>query len=370
MPFINDMLADANDNEGDLSRPAPAEPGAAGQTLSRFRFDPDAVMALLRRRIVAQDHVLDDLDAALKVVKADIADPARPLLVSLFMGPTGVGKTEVVRVLAEAIHGKPDAFCRIDMNTLSQEHYAAALTGAPPGYVGSKEGTTLLDPELIQGSFSAPGLVLFDEVEKASREVARALLNVFETGTLTLTSGAKSIDFRNSLIFMTSNLGARRIHQYEASYDRGWRRFLPTTAAARQRAVDRIVDNALHEAFDPEFVNRIDSIIRFHWIERDAMDALIDLELEKLNTRLSRIGRRVDLDRPARALLRREGFNRRFGARSMRRAMRRHVEMPLAESLMGQNLIKSDSGEVQNVTGHLRGERIIFEASSQETAAR
>jgi len=358
MPFINDMLADQNASNGEP--PTAEERVASGDTTSRFRFDPDAASALLRKRIVGQGHVLDDLEAALRVVKADIADPSRPLFVALFLGPTGVGKTEVVRVLSEAIHGSPDAFCRIDMNTLSQEHYAAALTGAPPGYVGSKEGTTLLDPEAIEGSFSRPGIVLFDEVEKASREVVRALLNVFETGTLTLTSGVRSINFRNTLIFMTSNLGARRIHRYEASCAKGWRRLVPATDAHRQRVVDRIVDDALHGAFDPEFVNRIDAVTRFHWIERDAMEALIDLELEKLNARLKRIGRRVDLDRPARELLRQEGFDRRFGARAMRRAMRRRVEVPLAESLMGENLIKRETNELQMLTGRLQDGRIVF----------
>src|SRR5690606_32324507 len=125
---------------------------------------------------------------------------------SLLLGPTGVGKTEVVRLIAEAIHGQPDAFCRIDMNTLAQEHYAAALTGAPPGYVGSKEGTTLFDAEAIAGTFSRPGIVLFDELEKASTEVLRSLLNVLDSGRLTLSGGGRTLDFRNCLIFMTSNV--------------------------------------------------------------------------------------------------------------------------------------------------------------------
>ncbi|MBA1146189.1 ATP-dependent Clp protease ATP-binding subunit [Ectothiorhodospiraceae bacterium WFHF3C12] len=364
MPFINDVLAD---NQAQVasqavgSRAGDPEAGAAGNTVSRFRFDPDAVAALLRRRIVGQDHVLDDLESALRVVKADIADPGRPLYVALFLGPTGVGKTEVVRVLSEAIHGSPDAFCRIDMNTLSQEHYAAALTGAPPGYVGSKEGTTLLDPARIEGSFSEPGIVLFDEVEKASREVTRALLNVFETGMLTLTSGARSINFRNALIFMTSNLGAQRIHSYEHSCARGWRRYLPMTVGRRHRAIERIIDQSLQSAFEPEFINRIDSLTRFHWIERNAMDALIDLELDKLNGRLRRIGREVSLEHDLRDLLRRQGFDRRFGARSMRRAMRRFVEVPLASALMGENLVKRDGADLQTLVGRVVNGDVVFE---------
>src|SRR3546814_1199764 len=124
----------------------------APKPVSRFLFDVEAVMALLLSRIVGQDAVLVESEAMLRVVKAGIGDPERPLTVNLFLGPTGVGKTEIVRLLAQAIHGKPDAFCRIDMNTLAQEHYAAELTGAPPGYVGRKEGTTLFDAEAITGS--------------------------------------------------------------------------------------------------------------------------------------------------------------------------------------------------------------------------
>ncbi|MDE2037338.1 MAG: ATP-dependent Clp protease ATP-binding subunit, partial [Pseudomonas sp.] len=116
----------------------------------RFTFEPAQVMALLRSRIVGQDAALAQMEGLLKVVKADIGERERPLSVNLFMGPTGVGKTEIVRLLAQALHGRADGFCRIDMHTLAQEHYAAALTGAPPGYVGSKEGISLFDSELIQ----------------------------------------------------------------------------------------------------------------------------------------------------------------------------------------------------------------------------
>ncbi|MGE8542323.1 MAG: AAA family ATPase, partial [Acinetobacter sp.] len=144
----------------------------------RFHFEPAAVMQALKQRIIGQDAALNEIEKMLHVVKADFSSPERPLSVTLMLGPTGVGKTETVRLIAEAIYGRADAFCRIDMNTLAQEHYAAAITGAPPGYVGSKEGHSLFDETAIAGSHTRPGIVLFDELEKASIEVLRGLMNV------------------------------------------------------------------------------------------------------------------------------------------------------------------------------------------------
>ncbi|HEV8078520.1 MAG TPA: AAA family ATPase, partial [Marinobacter sp.] len=202
MPFINERL-EANRESIEKSR-AVSGPARA----SRFRFEPDAVMSRLRGNIVGQEDALKAMESMLVRVKADIGDENRPLAVHLFLGPTGVGKTETVRLIAEAIHGNRDGLCRIDMNPLAQEHYAAALTGAPPGYVGSKEGHSLFDLDKVQGSFSKPGIVLFDEIEKASKEVVRTLLNALDTGRLMFPSGNREIDFRNTLIFMTSNAGA------------------------------------------------------------------------------------------------------------------------------------------------------------------
>ena len=133
----------------------------------RFHFELQKVMQYLHDRIIGQEAALNEIEKMLHVVKADFSAPDRPLSVTLMLGPTGVGKTETVRLIAEAIYGRPDAFCRIDMNTLAQEHYAAAITGAPPGYVGSKEGHSLFDETAIAGSHTRPGIVLFDELEKA-----------------------------------------------------------------------------------------------------------------------------------------------------------------------------------------------------------
>ncbi|MGF6097379.1 AAA family ATPase [Pseudomonas sp. 18175] len=298
----------------------------------RFTFEPAQVMALLRSRIVGQDAALAQVEGLLKVVKADIGERDRPLSVNLFMGPTGVGKTEIVRLLAQALHGRSDGFCRIDMHTLAQEHYAAALTGAPPGYVGSKEGISLFNSELIQGTYSRPGIVLFDELEKASQEVVRSLLGILENGQLTLAGGTRTLDFRNSLIFMTSNIGAQQARRHRLRFTQGWRRML--RGFVRNEAT--VLEEALHGHFEPEFLNRIDRILMFEPIDVQWLDALLEVELVKLNQRLAAHHRSLDMDEQARAWLCRQ-HDVRFGARALARRLRVELEPALAECLLQDN---------------------------------
>lgn len=321
MTFMHDRL--------EQNRTVLAEAAESRTLTSRFLFEPDRAMATLRARIIGQDDVLEQVQALLKVVKADIGDPDRPLAVTLFVGPTGVGKTELVRLLALAIHGKPDAFCRIDMNTLNQEHYAASLTGAPPGYVGSKEGTTLFDAEAIAGTYSRPGIVLFDELEKASQGVLRSLLNVLDTGRLTLTAGSRTLDFRNSLIFMTSNIGAEESRTYRQRFEGGWRRLLGLKPVQEQQ----VVEEALYRHFEPEFLNRIDRTLHFRRLGGQHLEAMLGIELDKLNRRLEKHGRHVQLTEAARRWLC-SRYDPRFGAREMVRALRTQVEPALADAIL------------------------------------
>lgn len=327
MPFLNDLI---EQNKQSIAQQKYQQDGMKQRiSQSRFLFEPARVMALLRERIVGQDAALQQIEKMLQVVKADFSNPERPLTVTLMLGPTGVGKTETVRLIAEAIYGRPDAFCRIDMNTLAQEHYAAALTGAPPGYVGSKEGTTLFDIEAIQGSFSKPGIVLFDELEKASTEVIRSLLNVLDSGRMTLSSGAKTIDFRNSLIFMTSNVGAKAVQRH-------WKQplgFIQHVLKSSARHEYKLIDTALHQRFDPEFLNRIDRTLCYQLVGRGYMPALINIELKKLNSRLAKHGRTVSLDPKAMRHLG-KGHDTRFGARDLARKFRTQLEPVLADFIL------------------------------------
>lgn len=294
---------------------------------SRFHFDPQQVMQLLRQRIMGQDAALYEIENMLNVVKADFSSPNRPLSVTLMLGPTGVGKTETVRLIAEAIYGRADAFCRIDMNTLAQEHYAAAITGAPPGYVGSKEGHSLFDEIAIAGSHTRPGIVLFDELEKASTDVIRGLMNILDNGKLTLTSGTKQIDFSNCMIFMTSNVGAHAAQQYLDKLN-----FLPKKIqdlCLKRVPTKSIIEKVMFRKFDPEFLNRIDRTLHYAAVQEDVLPQLVEIELAKLNQRLQHQKRTVHLTDIAKAHFYQD-HDIRFGARHLARKIRTELEPVLA----------------------------------------
>ncbi|WP_188151858.1 AAA family ATPase [Teredinibacter waterburyi] len=328
MPFINERL---KENQELSAREQYLKAAARG---SRFKFDPARVAAKLRAKIVGQDAVMSAMEDMLFQIKADFTPAKRPLSVNFFLGPTGVGKTETVRVLAESILGDAEKWCRIDMNTLALEHYAAALTGSPPGYVGSKEGTTLFDEEAIKGSFSIPGIVLFDEIEKASNEVIRALLNVLDTGKLILSAGNKTIDFSNCIIFMTSNIGAQELQQHHQKAGRNWLKRLGFKLnESETRSEHKILQRAMQKKFDPEFINRLDRIIAYNYLATDSLELILDIELTKLNKRLERKNAVLILNQAARNQLY-SYYNQDYGARNLAQQMRIKLEPQVARAIL------------------------------------
>lgn len=368
MPFMTDRLqavqreeqlksALATENTRDIDHANGAT--GPGFLKSRFSFDMDVVERELRASIIGQDNAINDVLDILRVVRADIGDPRKPLASLLFCGPTGVGKTETVRIVARALYGDADAMCRIDMNTLAQEHYAASFTGAPPGYVGSKEGTTILDQEKIEGTRNLPGIVLFDELEKASNEVIMALLNVFDNGNLTVASGERTFSFRNAIIFMSSNLGAKKLMSLDHVRRSLLSRLTGQGKDDRTQAHD-IVMAELLERFPPELVNRIDHISTFDWLDHGTIPNLVDVELQHLNRRLRKHNVTIEISDSVRDFLSEEGYDKRFGARELRRTMRRHLELPLATFLLESGSSMVSTGEPFKLMADLRDGAISF----------
>ncbi|AXO20525.1 ATP-dependent Clp protease ATP-binding subunit [Providencia stuartii] len=316
MPFINDMLAESH-KEKHISEPQ--------KKMGHFRFifDPDKVIQYIENTIIGQEEALKQLKDILYCIKTNIFDPERPLSTMLFLGPTGVGKTETVIALAKALNNGKAHYCRINMNTLSQDHYAASLSGAPPGYAGSKESYSLFDIDKIEGSYSTPGIVLFDEIEKASKEAIRTLLNILDTGELSLANGQKVINFKNAIIIMTSNLGSRDILNEKQGLVHLF------TKKYHQQKILKLLENK----FEPEFINRIDRKISFNKIDSEQASKIIDIELSKLNKRIAKNAVTVVLDTATKMKIN-SMCDRRYGVRDIKRIFKIHIEPLVADVIL------------------------------------
>jgi len=308
---------------------------------------------VLHDRVVAQDEAVVAVSKAIRRAHAGLKDPRRPIGSFIFLGPTGVGKTELGKALAEALFGDEDAMVTIDMSEYMERHTVSRLVGAPPGYIGYEEGGQLTEA-VRRRPYS---VVLLDEIEKAHPEVFNVLLQVLEEGRLTEAKG-RAVDFRNTVFIMTSNVGAQLI-QRETSV--GFR--APSAVQSYEDMKTKIMDE-VKKTFRPEFLNRIDEIIVFHALNREHLKEIVGLMLERVGARLKERGFELQVDDAAKDKLVEEGYDPAFGARPLRRAITRLIEDPLSEEVLAGRFTEGDK---VLVTYDEDEDEIVFEPVSQSS---
>ena len=280
----------------------------------------------LHERIIGQEEAIAALSDAIRRARSGLKDPRRPIGSFIFLGASGVGKTELARALAWFMFDDQDALIRIDMSEYHESHTASRLFGAPPGYVGYEEGG-----QLTEAVRRRPyQVVLFDEIEKAHPDVWNSLLQILEDGRLTDGQG-RTVDFRNTVLIMTSNLGTEFARKGGAL---GFMRPGEGQTSAEVAADHKKVEEALKRAFRPEFLNRVDEIIIFNTLSLEAMEQIVTLQMKEVGGRLSEQGLTVELTDAARQWLAKQGYDPQFGARPLRRAIQKHVESPLSVQLL------------------------------------
>ncbi len=305
----------------------------------------------LHRRVISQDDAISAIARAVRRSRAGLKDPRRPMGTFLFLGPTGVGKTLLARALAEFMFGEEDALIQIDMSEYMEKHAVSRLVGAPPGYVGYEEGGQLTE-KVRRRPYS---VLLLDELEKAHHDIFNILLQIMEEGKVTDSYGRK-VDFRNTILIMTSNVGADLIKK------QGTLGFGVRSEESDHDRLKKSLNSAVEREFRPEFINRIDEIVTFSYLNREDMDKIIDIEMSGLKKRLAEQFIGLELAADAREFLVGEGYNPDFGARPLRRAISRRIEDPIAEEIL--------SGAVTGgtrVTVTMRDDHIYFDISPDET---
>ena len=288
---------------------------------------------LIKGKVIGQDEAVAKVVKAIQRNRAGLKDPNKPIGSFIFLGQTGVGKTQLAKVLARELFDSEDTLVRIDMSEYMEKFAISRLVGAPPGYVGYEEGGQLT--EKIRRKPYA--VVLLDEIEKAHPDVFNMLLQVLDDGFLTDSLGRK-IDFSNTIIIMTSNIGARKLKDFGTGVGFG-------TSAQKSQAGDHargIIENALKKAFAPEFLNRIDDVVVFNVLEKEHINVIIDIELEKLVARIKDLGYTLKLTKKAKNFIADKGFDQQYGARPLKRAIQKYIEDALAEEIITSKIHEGD----------------------------
>ncbi|MFV5464739.1 AAA family ATPase, partial [Acinetobacter sp. 207] len=293
----------------------------------------------LHNRVVGQDEAVVAVSNAVRRSRAGLSDPNRPSGSFLFLGPTGVGKTELTKALANFLFDSDDAMIRIDMSEFMEKHSVSRLVGAPPGYVGYEEGGVLTEA-VRRKPYS---VVLFDEVEKAHPDVFNILLQVLDDGRLTDSQG-RVVDFKNTVIVMTSNLGSHEVRELGDN---------PTREEVRT-----VVMAAVSQHFRPEFINRIDELVVFHSLEKAQIRGIADIQLDRLRARLSERDLSLSIDDTAFDQLIEAGFDPVYGARPLKRAIQQQVENTLAQKILAGDFVAGDTILIKAENGHLLFEKM------------
>jgi ATP-dependent Clp protease ATP-binding subunit ClpB len=299
----------------------------------------------LSRRVVGQDEAVKAVSTAVRRARAGLQDPNRPIGSFMFLGPTGVGKTELTKALAEFLFDDEHALIRIDMSEYMEKHSVARLIGAPPGYVGYDEGGALTEA-VRRRPYQ---VVLFDEIEKAHPDVFNILLQVLDDGRLTDGHG-RTVDFRNTIVVMTSNLGSEYL-----------------VSLGEKEDVDAVRDQVMavvRSQFRPEFLNRLDDIILFHRLRREHMTAIVDIQLERLKRLLADRKITIVLDKAAREWLAEKGYDPAYGARPLKRVIQRHLQDPLAEKILSGEIGDGESVQVSS-----NGQALLINGSAVSAEA-
>jgi ATP-dependent Clp protease ATP-binding subunit ClpC len=291
----------------------------------------------INKRVIGQEDAVKKLTKAIQRTRAGLKDPKKPIGSFIFLGPTGVGKTELAKELARFMFDTEDALIQIDMSEYMEKFAVSRLVGAPPGYVGYEEGGQLT--EKIRRKPYA--VILLDEIEKAHPDVFNLLLQVLDEGQLTDSLGRK-VDFRNTVIIMTSNIGARQLKDFGQGVG------FSTTAKTDQADTHSrsVIESALKKAFAPEFLNRIDDVVVFNSLGKEEIFKIIDIELKSLFVRISDLGYQIKLTDAAKEFIAEKGFDANFGARPLKRAIQKHLEDPIAEEILKGDLHEGDTLEI------------------------
>lgn len=302
---------------------------------------------ILHDRVIGQDEAVKSISRAVRRARAGLKDPKRPIGSFIFLGPTGVGKTELARAVAETLFGDEDSMIRIDMSEYMEKHSTSRLVGAPPGYVGYDEGGQLTE-KVRRKPYS---VILLDEIEKAHPDVFNILLQVLDDGRLTDSKG-RTVDFRNTVVIMTSNVGANMIKKNTSlGFTVG------DTEKKYQDMKDKVMDE-LKRSFRPEFLNRIDEVIVFHSLEQEHIEQIVSLMTDELRKRLKEQSIDFQLTDEAKKVLAKEGFDPAYGARPLRRAIQRNIEDRLSEELLKGTISKGDTVSIDAEEGKLTVNRL------------